>query len=81
MRDDERRLLEEIRQRTRAGGQAAPRDAAADAGMSPKRCLLLCQGWWAKRWLDRDEGAARGDDFVAGRLTEAGMTAADGPDL
>ncbi|HEX6983792.1 MAG TPA: hypothetical protein VF170_00380 [Planctomycetaceae bacterium] len=76
MKPDERRLLEELRRRAGGGVPQSPRDVAAELGVSPKRCLLLCQGWWAKRWLERSPDAGRGEDFVTGRLTEAGMTAA-----
>lgn len=76
MKPDERRLLAEVGRRAVAGEAAAARDVAAEMGIGPKRCLLLCQGWWAKNWLARVPDAPRGDDFVTGRLTEAGLKAA-----
>ena len=74
MKPDERRLLDVLRRRA-GDAYVTPRSAAAELGVSPKRCLLLCQGWWAKRWLERSPDAGRGDDFTTGRLTRAGMTA------
>lgn len=74
MKPDERQFLDELRRRSADQPRPAPRDVAASLGLPPKRCLLLCQGWWARRWLERSPGAARGDDFVTGRLTAAGMT-------
>lgn len=75
MKADERRLLDELRQRTGNGTSPSPRDVATELGMGPKRCLTLCQGWWARRWLDRSPQAGRGEDFLTGQLTQAGMTA------
>ena len=74
MKPDERKLLDEVRRRE-GGPAGSPREVAAEIGMSPRRCLLLCQGWWAKHWLERNLEAERGADFVTGRLTAAGMTA------
>ena len=74
MKPDERNLLEELRRRA-GDASATPRSASAELGIPPKRCLLLCQGWWAKRWLERSPADRRGDDFTTGRLTPAGMAA------
>ena len=75
MKPDERRLLEELRHRDGDRPPATPRAVAAEHGMSTRRCLLLCQGWWAKRWLDRSPDTGRGADFTTGRLTSTGMAA------
>lgn len=80
MKPDEIRFLDELRRRSADETRTTPRAVAAELGVPPKRCLLLCQGWWARRWLERAQGAARGDDFVTGRLTTDGMVGTtDGP--
>lgn len=75
MKPDERRLLEELRRRDGERPPATPQAVAAEQGMSTRRLLLLCQGWWAKRWLERSPDSGRGADFMTGRLTPAGMAA------
>jgi hypothetical protein len=74
MKPDERQFLGELRRRSADEPQPTPWSDAAELGVPPKRTLLLCQGWWARRWLERAPDTARGDDFVTGKLTAAGMT-------
>jgi len=69
MKDDERKLLEELQRRAKANERAYVREIVSEMKIPEKRAAYICGKWTDKGWYDY------GVSVLAGWLTDDGMAA------
>ena len=69
MKEDERKLLIELQNRSKTGEPPYVREIINELGINEKRATYICEKWTNKGWYDY------GVNILAGWLTEAGKYA------
>ena len=65
MKEDEQRLMDEIRNKARTGEMPYVRAIVRELGMNENRAAYICEKWTRKGWYDY------GVNVLAGWLTDA----------